>query len=117
MDSKALLWNSPRPPARLPRPGEPLFAFVRASDQAPMACELRFHGESWGWEAQFFDRGEFLIGRRFDTRNQALQWAELERQAIDDLPTMSGWRRISEQHPERSRAEESTNPHESNGHG
>ena len=29
-------------------PGEPLFEFVRASDRAPMSCELRFHGESYG---------------------------------------------------------------------
>ena len=40
-------------PPRVPRPGERLFEFVRASDKAPMSCELRFHGESYGWEAQF----------------------------------------------------------------
>jgi hypothetical protein len=34
-----------------------LFEFFRASDRAPMTCELRFHGESYGWEAQFFIRG------------------------------------------------------------
>jgi hypothetical protein len=28
-------------------PGELLFEFVRASDEAPMACELRFHEESY----------------------------------------------------------------------
>jgi hypothetical protein len=28
-----------------------------------MSCELRFHGESYGWEAQFFERGEFLFSR------------------------------------------------------
>jgi hypothetical protein len=82
MDPEAMLWNSPRPPARLPRPGEPLFAFVRTSDQAPMACELRFHGESFGWEAQFLDRGELLYARgAFVTRGQAVQWAEEERKA------------------------------------
>ena len=48
-------------PPRLPRPGEPLFACIRASDRAPMTCELRFHGESFGWEAQFFERGEFSL--------------------------------------------------------
>jgi len=31
---------------RQPKPGEVLFEFVRASDRAPMSCELRFHGES-----------------------------------------------------------------------
>lgn len=83
MDPKQMLWNSPRPPARQPRPGEPLFAFVRSSDRAPMSCELRFHGESWGWEAQFYERGEFLIGRRFVTRSLAVQWADEERKAIE----------------------------------
>jgi len=34
------------PAARKALPSEPLFTFVRASDQAPMSCELRFHGES-----------------------------------------------------------------------
>jgi hypothetical protein len=32
-------------------PGELLFEFVRPSDRAPLSCELRFHGESYGWEA------------------------------------------------------------------
>jgi hypothetical protein len=83
MEPKAMLWNHKPPPAQVPRPGEPLFAFVRASDRAPMSCELRFHGESYGWEAQFLERGELLIGRRFDTRQQAVQWAELERAALE----------------------------------
>jgi hypothetical protein len=46
--------------ARVARPGETLFEFLRASDRAPMSCELRFHGESYGWEAQFFERGELF---------------------------------------------------------
>jgi hypothetical protein len=84
MDPKAMLWNSPRPPARQPKPGEPLFTFVRASDRAPMSCELRFHGESYGWEVQFFDRGELLIAHgAFITRALAIAWAEEERKAIE----------------------------------
>jgi hypothetical protein len=47
MDPKSMLWNAPPPPGRKPRPGEKLFEFVRASDRAPMSCELRFHGETW----------------------------------------------------------------------
>jgi hypothetical protein len=85
MDPKAMLWNSPRPPARQPKPGEPLFVFVRASDRAPMSCELRFHGESFGWEAQFLERGELMIGRRFDTRAQAAQWVEREREELEKV--------------------------------
>jgi hypothetical protein len=37
----------------------------------------------WGVEAQFYRNEEFLIGRRFDTRALAVQWAELEREAIE----------------------------------
>lgn len=47
-----------RIPERKPTPGERLFEFVRISDHAPMSCELRFHGESYGWEAQILERGE-----------------------------------------------------------
>lgn len=67
-------------PARV----ELLFEFVRASDQAPMSCELRFHGESYGWEAQFLKRGHLVFSRgAFVTRALAVQWAELERAAME----------------------------------
>jgi hypothetical protein len=58
----------PSPPARLSpgQPGELLFEFVRASDGAPIRCELRFHGESYGWEAQFLDRGELWYAHGSD---------------------------------------------------
>ena len=39
-----------RTPERKPTPTERLFEFVR-DDDVPMACEVRFHGESYGWEA------------------------------------------------------------------
>jgi hypothetical protein len=71
------------PPSRQPRPAELLFEFVRASDRAPMSCDLRFHGESFGWEAQFLERGELLYARGgFVTRSTAIVWAEEERKAI-----------------------------------
>ena len=69
-------------PPRVPRHGELPFEFVRASDQAPMTCELRFHGEL-GVEAQFLARGELSHSRRFDLLAQAVQWAEEERKAMD----------------------------------
>ena len=71
-------------PTPVPRPGERLFEFLRASDQAPMVCELRFHGKSYGWEAQFFERGELLYAHGgFPLRRLAVQWAELERTALE----------------------------------
>jgi hypothetical protein len=70
--------------ARVGRPGELLFEFVRAADRAPMSCELRFHGECYGWEAQFFERGELLYSRGgFVTRALAVQWAEEERTTME----------------------------------
>ena len=41
--------NASAPPPRVPRPGELLFEFLRGSDLVSMSCELRFHGESYGW--------------------------------------------------------------------
>jgi hypothetical protein len=79
-DERALLWNASSPPARVARPGELIFEFVRASDRAPMSCELRFHGESYGWEAQFFERGELFCSHGlFVTRELAVHWAEAQR--------------------------------------
>jgi len=44
-----------------------------------MTCELRFHGESYGWEALFRDDGELAIGRGgFATRAEAERWAREE---------------------------------------
>ena len=80
MTNPALLWNAPRPPKREPVPGERLFALRRERDGARLHCELRSHGE-FGVEAQFFKNDEFSQSRRFDTKAQAVQWAELERDA------------------------------------
>jgi hypothetical protein len=81
-----------------------LFAFVRASDGAPMTCQLRFHGESYGWEAQFFERGEYFASRGgFALREWAVRWADIERQAIEGRPCAhcggAGW--MCEAHPDQ----------------
>ena len=61
--------NRPPPAPRVRQPGEHVFEFVRASDRAPISCELRWHGGGFGWEAQFFESGELLTARDgFDTR-------------------------------------------------
>ncbi len=70
------------PPPRQPQPGEILFEFVRESDHAHFRCELRTY-EGWGVEAQFWMNGELLIGRRFDTRALAVQWATVERPHLE----------------------------------
>jgi hypothetical protein len=76
--------NRKQAPASQRKPGELFFEFVRASDQAPMSCELRFHGESYGWEALFRKRGElFYAHGAFVTRAAAEQWARAEGKAIE----------------------------------
>jgi hypothetical protein len=73
-----------RIPERKPTSGELLFEFARVSDQAPMSCELRFHGESFGWETQFLERGELFFSRSaFVTRAAAVRWAEEMRRAME----------------------------------
>jgi hypothetical protein len=72
-----------------PTPGELLFEFVRASDHVPMTCELRFHGESWGWEAEIRERGElFVIRGAFTTREAAIRWADEMRKAMESETRM-----------------------------
>jgi hypothetical protein len=73
-----------RTPPGVSRPGALLFEFVRASDGAPMTCELRFHGEGVGWEAPFFERGELFYSRgAFVLRETAVRWAQREQQDLD----------------------------------
>ena len=78
-EKRVLLWKAP--PPRQPKSGEPIFEFVRASDGRRMVVELRFNGEC---EAQLLEDGIELSHSRglFITRALAIQWAELEREAL-----------------------------------
>jgi hypothetical protein len=69
----------PRPP-RQPKPGEHLWT-LRKSDKR-IDCELRFHGESYGWECQCLLDGVLAYGRRCPLREQALKEAESQRQRL-----------------------------------
>ena len=40
-----------------------------------MTCELRFNGESYGWEAMFRRDGELHQSWWFATQTRAIQWA------------------------------------------
>jgi hypothetical protein len=44
---------------------------------------LRFHGESFGWEAQFFERLVYSHGG-FVKRKLAVRWAEEERAVMEN---------------------------------
>jgi hypothetical protein len=66
-------YKSPAP-SHERRKGELLLEFVRPSDQSPMSCELRFHDESYGWEALFLERGELFASHGgFGMKAQAVQ--------------------------------------------
>jgi hypothetical protein len=76
--------DSRRVAAPSTRAPELLFEFVRASDRAPMAMWLKFRGESYGWEAQIFERGElFMSHGGFTMRAAADAWDEAERKAME----------------------------------
>jgi hypothetical protein len=45
-------------------------------------CELRFHGESYGWECQCKHGGELAYGQRCIMRELALKEAEAQRQRL-----------------------------------
>jgi hypothetical protein len=45
-------------------------------------CELRYQGE-FGLEALILKNAELLVSHRFNTRDFAVNWAELERQHIE----------------------------------
>jgi hypothetical protein len=78
--------NAKAAPPRIARPAELLFEFLRASDRAPMACELRFDGESYGLAVQResvrLDEPHLPNGG-FVTRALAVQWAEEERAEME----------------------------------
>ena len=71
--------NAKPSPPHVPRRGEPLWS-VRVND-VTWEAELRYHGE-YGVEPQILRQGELAIGRRFDTRALAAQWADEERKTL-----------------------------------
>jgi hypothetical protein len=68
------------PPQIKARPGECLWTLRQ--DHVTWSAELRYDGE-FGVECQILREGELVIGRRFDLKAQAIQWAEEERKAIE----------------------------------
>jgi hypothetical protein len=49
-------------------------------------CELRSHGK-YGWEVRFLEDEQFLDGRRFAMRSQAIELASQEREEHES----DGW--------------------------
>jgi hypothetical protein len=60
-------------------PDERLFAFLRPSDLAPVACDLRFNGVAFGWEVLFRAGGRLIVSQSgFISRAAAVAWAHEE---------------------------------------
>jgi hypothetical protein len=70
---------------RQTKPGERVWTLQKAGRR--IECELRFHGESYGWEAQFLYGGELAYGRRFVLKAGALEEAEAQRERL----SAEGW--------------------------
>jgi len=80
-------WDKPNPTSRAPRqpkPSEHDWTLVKAGRR--FDCELRFQGESYGWECQLFEDGELRHGWRFPL-HQGAATAEVQRQRFP----RSGW--------------------------
>jgi len=83
--------NRPSTPRRQPKPGEPLW-FLRR-DHLTWSCEFRFHGESYGWDAQLLREGELVIGHCFLLRQLAEAWADTERQILETADAVTAYDR------------------------
>ena len=51
------------------------------------SCELRFHGEGVGWEAQILRDGDLSRARTFVLQDLAMGWAKNERDRLEDDAT------------------------------
>ena len=51
--------NAKLAPARQPKPGEHVWSLRKAERRVD--CELRFHGESYGWECQCLYNGDLAL--------------------------------------------------------
>ena len=89
-------WYAPHhviPTRRTPQAGEPVWSLRKHGRQVD--CELRFHGESYGWECQCLHEGELAYGQRFVSRAGAVQEAEAQRARL----LREGWTAPVTSHP------------------
>ena len=81
-------WYKPQPRPKPPRqhtPGERVWSLCKNGRQVD--CELRFHGEPYGWECQCLHDGELAYGKRCPMRELAVKEAEVQRRRLLTL----GW--------------------------
>ena len=77
MKPEEMLHDAPRPAARQPKSGEQIWSLRKNGRQND--CELRFHGESYGWEVQWLHDGVLAYGQRYVLKDGALREAEAQR--------------------------------------
>jgi hypothetical protein len=70
---------------RQPKPGERVWTLRKSGRQVD--GELRFHGESYGWEFQRLHDGELSYGQRFVLKADAMREADWHRERL----LQEGW--------------------------
>jgi hypothetical protein len=71
-----------KPPApRQPRQREDAWTLEHAT-RGRVECALLSLGESWGWSVELYRNGGFYASRTFLLHEDALRWAEQEREAL-----------------------------------
>lgn len=71
--------RTPKPP-RQAKPGAHVWSLFKPGRR--IDCELRFHGESYGWECQCLEDSGLRYGQRFVLRAEALDEAEAQRRHL-----------------------------------
>jgi hypothetical protein len=72
--------HKPATAAARPVPVERKWTLLKTGKR--VECELRFHGQSYGWECVCLYGGDLVYGRRFVEKTGALEEAEAQRQRL-----------------------------------
>jgi hypothetical protein len=80
--------HKPKPVVRPKPPNEPVWTLSKGTKS--VECEIRYHGEAYGFECVCLFNGELVYGRRFALKAGARKEAEVQRQRL----ISEGWRAI-----------------------
>ena len=87
--------NHRSPPPRPPTPGERLWELRR--EHVTWSAEIRFLGESYGWDVRLLRDGEFTMSHHFLLREPTIRCSEDQRHDIErgwlDSTDESVWKR------------------------
>src|SRR3954470_15566559 len=68
-----------------PKPPEHVWTLVKAGRR--LDATFQFGGETYGWELQFFDGGELILGSRFPLK----AGAQAEAESLREQHLRDGW--------------------------